>query len=565
MNSIITLVQYVGKGKTFVIPNYQRGYIWGKKRIGGKNAVESLLDDLILHYYNRMEVFLQGFTVNETHNDIILIDGQQRTTFLFFLLKIIGYKSFLKISYNIREESNAFIADSNLWLGKSVTEDIADGFQDIYFFKKTIRIIEEKTRNIDNEPFLEFLLCHVKFLYINIDAKEATKIFKMMNGSRAIMKEEEIIKAEILRLASLSDDQQNISQEWESNQLRSRYAREWDKWLHWWNRNDVQSVFGCSNPMGLLVSSYSNLRSRESLSFEGFKNSFLHEGRPIEAKLAFDGLRRLQKGFEDSFNCPETRNRIGAILSIFSWDNKEKFIKYYFVEENRNKDELRRYYKAVFIGMTHDEIVSTDKKAFETKYDSALKSINDDFLYKNDPEYAFRLLLRLNVDQDIEQSRLFNFDIWGGGKRSLEHIYPKSKVGHIVEGIWYDGNDSAYKERKQEYQESDFQLTRQQICTTLEGNTIETSEHGIGNLVLLYKNENSKFNDADFKKKKLLFFSPNATELVRSRHLLHTICVFAEKENWDGAAIAMNKYDTINRFKNDYQELREQYDYAKQD
>ena len=30
MNSIITLNDYLNKGKEFFIPDYQRGYVWGK-------------------------------------------------------------------------------------------------------------------------------------------------------------------------------------------------------------------------------------------------------------------------------------------------------------------------------------------------------------------------------------------------------------------------------------------------------------------------------------------------------------------------------------------------------
>jgi uncharacterized protein with ParB-like and HNH nuclease domain len=30
MNATITLREYIGKNKIFVVPNYQRGYVWGK-------------------------------------------------------------------------------------------------------------------------------------------------------------------------------------------------------------------------------------------------------------------------------------------------------------------------------------------------------------------------------------------------------------------------------------------------------------------------------------------------------------------------------------------------------
>ena len=108
-------------------------------------------------------------------------------------------------------------------------------------------------------------------------------------------------------------------------------------------------------------------------------------------------------------------------------------------------------------------------------------------------------------------------------------------------------------------------MFRDDIKAEVAGQTIRTTEHSIGNLVLLYKNENSQFNNSDFQEKKKLFFSPNKRELVRSRHLLHTICVFAEKEGWDGKAIALNKIDTIKKFETDYTELKALFEYEKQD
>lgn len=87
MDATILLKNYLGKNKTFVIPDYQRGYVWGKERQGENNSVENLLDDLVCRYKNDSEVFLQGVTVTESDNEIILIDGQQRTTCFYLLLK----------------------------------------------------------------------------------------------------------------------------------------------------------------------------------------------------------------------------------------------------------------------------------------------------------------------------------------------------------------------------------------------------------------------------------------------------------------------------------------------
>lgn len=41
--------------------------------------------------------------------------------------------------------------------------------------------------------------------------------------------------------------------------------------------------------------------------------------------------------------------------------------------------------------------------------------------------------------------------------------------------------------------------------------------------------------------------------------MLHTICVFAEKEKWDGSAIASNKKAICKKIEEDYEELFKQY------
>lgn len=554
MNTTITLREYLEKKKKFVIPDYQRGYVWGKNRDGEKNSVENLLDDLILRYSASTEVFLQGFTVTENANEIIIIDGQQRTTCLYLLLKWLGYPNPIEIQYKIRKASNDYLQSLDI---SKIDENFEEEFQDIFFFKKTLRIISSKLHDIDKTKFLSFLLSKVKFLYINVEEDNAIRIFTMMNGSKAQMKQEEIIKAEILRIASLNTyDIIDFQQEWERNMLRSRYAREWDKWLHWWNNKDVQSLFRCNNIMGLLISSYLQQRKGNILTFENFKAKCLPHESSYEAKQAFDGLRRLQKRFEDAYDEPSTHNMIGGILRIHSAEDQRKFIYHYFVEDYR--ENLDEYYKLAFLGMTHDEIVGQKKKEFADKYYQTLTAIEDDFIYQDDDhkEYAFRLLLRLNIDQDSQQNRMFNFDAWN--ERSLEHIQPKSRVGHEEEGVWYDGNNV----RKEK---DEFSMLRADIQAIVDSQIISTSEHSIGNLVLLYKNENSQFNSSDFYEKKEMFFNPNKKELFRSRHLLHTVCVFAEKQEWNGEAIAINKIKTIEKFEADYASLKNKFEYEKQD
>lgn len=554
----ISLKDYIDKSP-FVIPTYQRGYIWGKNRTDGQDdSVTNLIKTLIDKYGKNSEIFLQGVTVSKTINadGIHIIDGQQRTIFFYILLKFLRYNGNLEIRYEIREESNEYLRNIENDMSISPNED--ERFQDIYFFKKTIEILRNELRKqkIDNEKFLNFLLRNVKFLYINIPKERAVSIFTMMNGNRAVMLQEELIKAEILRLLSAyaysgdapaTADENMI--EWEMIALRSRCAREWDKWLYWWNREDVRTLFGCKNTMGYLLHTY----LKAPVSLEKLKK----ELKTKNVVKLFTEIRRLQKRFEDAFNDPISYNRIGAIIRLSDKDNKREFIEWYFSDKDkcdrlkifsdRNKcDCLEIYYKLVFLNLRPKEIINLHTEKIKEEFEESLNSISDDLLYDNEnKEIAFNLLLRLNIDEDNKLERKFDFTIWE--RRSLEHIYPKSKVIHYDEKSksWLDGNNAPKEE-------NNGVIKRENICE--KNNNNATTEHSIGNLVLLYKCENSKLSDKSFDEKKIAFFDPGKERYFKSRHLLHTIYTFS-KDTWNGEEIAINKKRIIEEFKTCYERI----------
>lgn len=573
MNATISLREYLDKDKDFIIPNYQRGYVWGKNKSGGAlDSVTYMLESLKNGYNNRSEVFIQGVTVSEQDDKIILIDGQQRTTFFYLLLKNLEYRGKFRIRYEIRKESDVFL--TNITSIGDYKEDKDEEYQDIYFFKKSLRIISASLVDYDKESFCEYILDKVKFLYIDIPVDKASCVFTMMNGNKAEMKTEELIKAELLRVASLTgnydiSEKDMYAVEWDNNMLRSRYAREWDKWLQWWKRTDVRDFYKTENIMGLLIAS--SMLCKQELSFDVFRKMFIPKGLPIEAKQTFDKLRRLQKRFEDVFNNNKVYNQVGAILRISQ--SKKEFIEWYFCSETKPSDKsLEKYYKLSFLGLTHRDIIESfehkNNETVATKFEELYQELQNDNLYNENPESAFYLLLRLNIDEDNNlengKGRKFDFSIWDRKDyrgRSLEHIYPKSKVYHIEklengDEVKKNGNGDVVSNLDDSY------ICRDQCyCIGKDGKSIITaSEHSIGNLVLLYKDDNSSFNNSSFEEKKELFFKipkdakdKQIKAIFKSRHLLHTIYKFATSK-WTGREIALNKQSTLDELKKYYEQ-----------
>jgi hypothetical protein len=153
-------------------------------------------------------------------------------------------------------------------------------------------------------------------------------------------------------------------------------------------------------------------------------------------------------------------------------------------------------------------------KEVQDETDILIQTISDPLLYdrsEKEREHAYRQLLRRNIEEDTRLGRPFDFTIWN--ERSLEHIFPKSRVS-------YEG-----KQDLSENVEFDRKLFFCEETKELEG-----SEHCIGNLALLYKDDNSKFGAKTVEQKKLFYFEQedeDPNKRFKSRHLLHTISMFA--------------------------------------
>ena len=560
--STLSLLEYIGKlgndGK-FLIPDYQRGYIWGQhsKSAEGNNQKDSVsyLIETLLHGFlsepRQENIFLQGITVweNKEKNEIAIIDVQQRTTFFFLLLKYLGFDGHMMIEYAVRKESDDFLRTLN---PSDCEKDENEPFQDIYFFKKSLRIFHEHISECDKNDFLSYILRAVRFLYIPITEDKAKIVFTLMNGNKAIMKQEELIKSELLRRSSINT---NLIGEAENNAIRSRLAREWDKWLYWWRQEDVESFFHTDRQLGWLLPL--TMGTNADVSFEEFMQQFqVGDGSGVkEAKTLFRKMRLLQQSIEDAYDNPKSYNYIGAILNIRNKEQRFAFLKWYFIEnEGKNKCELRRYFDWAFIEIAHDNIVKKNIEKYNEKRDDFLTRLEDNLLYQTNYETGARWLLRSNIIEDCTQNgnegRKFDFKIWSN--RSLEHIFPKSQVGHRVKGQALSHDDKQLDDNEI----AKIRLWREniQIQSNDDSEPYRASEHSIGNLVLLYKNDNSKFNASDFEEKKSLYFNIKDDSGFQSRHLLHTVSVFANS-TWGAEEIARHKKEEIERFINSYPEI----------
>ena len=410
MESKRSIAQYIGKAENtiFVIPSYQRGYKWGVPHKDGKNDARVLVEDIVRAFNShKAEYFIQGVTVYKKDNFIYLIDGQQRTTTVFLLLTaIISDKderfSYLytrnkefRLEYKIRKSSHEFL--ENIVNGQELGSiDTQDKF---YINTAYNQIIDALPEDVEAEDhflslsFKEYVLERVKMFYIEIDESQATDVFSMMNGAKAYMKVDELVKADFLSKVSSSDNVKRSSEqtnsidvtldilrkqlkkesteEWENNAVRSRFAREWDKWIYWWNQEEVKAFFESGeNPLGLLLPTFcdrtgvafSNSPDTLSTVIKECQNTFIKDTK--NAKLNFYELRELQKKFENLYRNTHSYNLLGIALSC-SIKRRKKEIIDYFIDNYYSISKLKRFTMGILI----------DKKPDDEDYTEAALSI----------------------------------------------------------------------------------------------------------------------------------------------------------------------------------------------
>lgn len=583
-----TIASYIGSNtnRFFKIPAYQRGYKWGELKSDGSCDASILVQDLLNALKNqKQEYFIQGVTVYENGSDVVLIDGQQRTTTLFLLVTLLCtpeeitsflfYNGEFKLKYNIRKQSEEFLIKH--CHQKNPEPDSQDEFFMQQAFEKMKEVLDKEVPNT-KEKLKNYLLDNVVLFYIQIPEEQATRVFSMLNGAKAFMTTDELVKSSFLSEASkvtskklesnsLSQTIDNlkaqIGEEWQTTTERSRYARQWDKWMYWWNKPEIRTFFFTeSNPMGHLIkvffeeknaTRYSNNPQDVAVVFKSFQNQFIKN--PKAAKQNFEALRKLQKKFEDLYNDYTTYNYLGLVLAITDKKFRNNHIRF-FLDHFRDKEHLKTYTLNTIIGFTPKQGDTTEAKnaeAKKAKLDEVfeLLALSDVYNNKDAKEYAFGWLFALNVFAANDRKIKFEFFYTQKeqlesfyGNKSLEHVWPKSRVAYKTEEklkvTTEKGQETTIKKIPKGYlSRSDFDEN--------------VSEHSIGNLLFLHKNDNSKFNAKLPDDKKRVYF--NLDEPIYSRNLLHTMSVFAV-ESWsiDKAIenIKQNRDLILNRFKKEY-------------
>lgn len=151
-----------------------------------------------------------------------VIDGQQRLTTMFILLKCLDYENCYSIKYQTRSESAVYL-NKKLDDSKAAEDNV-----DFYCMNVVNKRIKEWiTENLkdkgDKEAFLNVLLDRVTFIWCDIESEKPKDVFTRLNVNNIPLTSSELIKALFLSRSNYTDCKDNETLKIQQGQVALRW------------------------------------------------------------------------------------------------------------------------------------------------------------------------------------------------------------------------------------------------------------------------------------------------------------------------------------------------------
>ncbi len=537
--------------KKSIIPNYQRGYKWEISN------VEDLLNDINnINNIDKNEHCLHNLTIIENENKWEIIDGQQRLTTIFLILKYLG-KEYYSLSYKIRQNTEDFfnneindiiknLKDNKYKKELELFNDIKNknnnyNKQDIYYICRALfTIYNWFNKNYKDKPIEEFIEKFESVYFYKHGIKTNIKgetIFSNLNSGRVPLTYIELIKADLIINISKLETKGNEN-EILINEKRSNIGRLWDEMESWLAQDEVWYWIAPKNnsvnKLSLLFGLCGELKEGKNI-YEKYYNYVYNKNLKCDyskIKTIWENIKNYYYTIKDWYLDNDLYHLIGIIVSFGININK-------FIENNyniKNKNELKSKLKNEII--RHLKLTNKDNK---------LKFGDIDYLeldYNNDKVNKIFTLLNClegynNKDNRFNEHFRYRFDIHNKYKWSIEHIIPRNPKKDTILDYFNDIIKILYNEQNEElekikgeikeklnepkYKEFNGSIERLKLSNNdkLKEEFIEYFNNiidinNIGNLALLGIDTNSSLKNKIFKEKRniLLKFISNEGRFI---------------------------------------------------
>lgn len=490
----------------FYVPSYQRGYRWGEMEVC------RLLDDI---YANGPSSYcLQPVVVKKRDGRFELIDGQQRLTTLYILLKYIKaeYKSRIPIRFSLTYETRDESAD---YLN-SFDSTLAETNIDFYHMYQAYQCIDQWFRNqlddgvVAADDIYGYLVKNVKIIWYEVGANEdPTALFTRLNIGKIPLTSAELIKALFLSSAggnSLLETarQEEIALQWDNIEKALQQDALW-YFLSNDRKNDYQTRIDLI--LDLMAQKAPNEKDKYFTFFAFDKRRKTENLNGIWQDIHHTFLT-LRDWFEDH----EFYHKIGYLIA----SGKVSLQTIYDGSKAGTKAEFRAFLdqeirKTIVIGKNYAEL---------------------DYNKTSERRDIARLLLLFNVEsvrQNGEHTQWFPFDKFkfdpsGKVSWSLEHIHAQQSEGlrderawkewlqiHIpsVQAVAPDGEEKEHLLQEMEagagaekLERTRFEALQERAAALLSAPGSAEYLHSISNLALLSLGGNAALSNATFDVKR---------------------------------------------------------------
>ena len=539
--------------KNYEIPNYQRGYKWEISN------VEDLLNDINnINNIDKNEHCLHNLTIIENENKWEIIDGQQRLTTIFLILKYLG-KEYYSLSYKIRQNTEDFfnneindiiknLKDNKYKKELELFNDMKNknnnyDKQDIYYICQSLfTIYNWFNKNYKDKPIEAFVEKLESVYFYKHEIKTNIKgetIFSNLNSGRVPLTYIELIKADLIINISKLETKGNEN-EILINEKRSNIGRLWDEMESWLVQDEVWYWIAPKNnlvnKLSLLFDLCSELKEGKNI-YEKYYNYVYDKNLKCDyskIKTIWENIKNYYYTIKDWYLDNDLYHLIGIIVSFDININK-------FIENNsniKNKNELKSKLKNEII--IHLKLTNKDNK---------LKFVDIDYLeldYNNDKDEVNKIFTLLNClegynnkDNRFNEHFRYRFDIHNKYKWSIEHIIPRNPKKDTILDYFNDIIKILYNKQNEElekikgeikeklnepkYKEFNGSIEKLKLSNNdkLKEEFIEDFNNiininNIGNLALLGIDTNSSLKNNIFKEKRniLLKFISNEGRFI---------------------------------------------------
>lgn len=591
-------------GYSFIVEDYQRGYKWDF------NQVLDLLKDINdfnsngnLDSYCLQPVAVKAMDNSEKCSTYELVDGQQRLTTIYIILKICGVKDLFEISYKTRPESEKFLENINpfsnyefdLWKGlseKDIETSLNKRWSDYINDVRADTKIEENYDNVDNYHFFQAALVvrsyfenpkndRVEFLrklkdkvkviwYQDPTEQTANKLFKNLNSGKIRLSASDLIKA--LFILNLEKENQLPAQiEFEQNKL----ASEWDDIEQQLHEPKFWSFI-----IGNTTRNYED--SRIGYLFEVLTGSIEHKNvyecyrsySNGQTELSWDEITDLFFTLKEWYEDVSIYHRIGFLMrqNIKGWNNLKLIYDIYNNAENKDR----------FVILVEESLKQSFEKPIKKIEPENYLYDLDTISYHNLVEVR-NLLVFVNIltyERIMPDYRL-DFDQFYSGKWSVEHIQPQNP-----KDLSFDNVEVYLKELKTLLENVEIntenQLSEIQELTTAkllaitekdkkaylikfnnfvtENITNQFNLHGIGNLALLQSKDNSSIGNNSFNSKREQILNIFNSKVAKGSFIpISTVQVFTKFHSKGQVQLDFWSYQDAIDYKNSIAEIMINY------